>query len=292
MPQLEAVDHDPFVVHALEPVDHDPWADGPSPADIASMTHQPEGPNPAQPYLDAANRYLQSGDYEPVHLPGTKPADYLRELSRNPDILAKNVEQASNFNFAGVSGRTSAFWNDVNTARMRDLLEQGVSTSKIAKELGTTRNTVIGKANRMDLPPSGASPGTPPSMWTDDLVNSLRDFHAQGITDTAMEKKLGIDKWSIGDKRRELGLPVNHGNRGVRNIIGTPEEEALKAYAPLRDADREPLPLARTVLSRDASGRPLTTQPFRMGNEDAVLEAGAGRYALKPVDHDPFATQH
>src|SRR5713101_7212266 len=65
------------------------------------MTHQAEQPNPVPPIVEAVRRYLQSGNYDPVHEPGTQPADYLRELARNPDILAKNIEQASQFNFGG-----------------------------------------------------------------------------------------------------------------------------------------------------------------------------------------------
>ena len=66
------------------------------------MTHQAEQPNPVRPIVDAVRGYLQSGDYNPVHNPGTEPKDYLRELARDPAILAKNIDQASNFNFGGV----------------------------------------------------------------------------------------------------------------------------------------------------------------------------------------------
>src|SRR5258707_9727414 len=69
--------------------------------EIGAMTHWPEQPNPVHPIVEAVRKYLQSGDYNPVHEAGTQPADYLRELARNPDILAKNIEQASQFNFGG-----------------------------------------------------------------------------------------------------------------------------------------------------------------------------------------------
>ena len=68
-----------------------------------TMTHQPEQPNQAQPYLDAFKGLFSGIDLNPVHLPGTRPADYLSELARNPDILAKNIDQASNFNFGGAT---------------------------------------------------------------------------------------------------------------------------------------------------------------------------------------------
>src|SRR5258706_335824 len=71
-------------------------------SEIGAMTHWPEQPNPVPPIVEAVRRYLQSGDYNPVHEPGTEPRDYLRELARNPDIMAKNIDQASAFNFGGV----------------------------------------------------------------------------------------------------------------------------------------------------------------------------------------------
>src|SRR5258706_8452485 len=73
--------------------------------DVAArmMTHRAEQPNPVRPIVDAARGYLQSGDFNPVHNPGTEPKDYLRELARNPAIRAKGIEQASNFNFGGVT---------------------------------------------------------------------------------------------------------------------------------------------------------------------------------------------
>src|SRR5882762_11676931 len=76
---------------------------------IGAMTHWPEQPNPVPPIVEAVRRYLQSGDYNPVHEPGTQPADYLRELARNPDIMAKNIDQASQFNFGGVTKPITAY---------------------------------------------------------------------------------------------------------------------------------------------------------------------------------------
>src|SRR5258708_12011772 len=73
-----------------------------------TMTHQAEQPNPVRPIIDAARGYPQSGDFTPVHEPGPQPADYLRHLYRNPDILPKNLQQASNFTFGALANPTPA----------------------------------------------------------------------------------------------------------------------------------------------------------------------------------------
>src|SRR5258708_3010352 len=105
--------------------------------DVAArmMTHQAEQPNPVRPIIDAARGYLQSGDFNPVHDPGTQPADYLRELYRNPDILAKNVQQASNFNFGGMANPTPVIaGNPAKISKLLEMLNAGENPTVIAKE--------------------------------------------------------------------------------------------------------------------------------------------------------------
>lgn len=43
-------------------------------------------------------------------------------------------------------------WNEERTTTLKELWEQGYSASQIGKELGCTRNSIIGKAHRLDLP--------------------------------------------------------------------------------------------------------------------------------------------
>src|SRR5258708_32452998 len=107
------------------------------------MTHQPEQPNPVRPIIDAARGYLQSDDFNPVHEPGPQPADCLRELYRNPDILAKNVQQASNFNFGGMANPTPVIaGNAARIARINEMLEMGHGTKAIAEDIGVGNNAV------------------------------------------------------------------------------------------------------------------------------------------------------
>jgi hypothetical protein len=68
--------------------------------------------------------------FEPVHMAGAKPADYLRELSRNPDILRKNIEQASNF--ALDAGTVRRIGGKTMTERRAEIAEQlGVSVKNV-----------------------------------------------------------------------------------------------------------------------------------------------------------------
>jgi len=43
-------------------------------------------------------------------------------------------------------------WNDETIARLRMLWDEGHATAEIARRMGITKNAVIGKAHRLDLP--------------------------------------------------------------------------------------------------------------------------------------------
>jgi hypothetical protein len=98
-----------------------------SPDDIASMTHYSEAPNPAAPYMKALSDFATSGDFMPAHKPGTEPKDYLNELAQNPDILAKNIDQASQLNFGGMFFPASR----AEAAAASAMLKKGFSDNEI-----------------------------------------------------------------------------------------------------------------------------------------------------------------
>lgn len=53
-------------------------------------------------------------------------------------------------------------WSDDKIAKLRRLWEEGLPTAEIGRRLGITKNAVIGKAWRLDLPPAPrfGRPGT------------------------------------------------------------------------------------------------------------------------------------
>src|SRR5262245_14827562 len=57
---------------------------------------------------------------------------------------------------------TSSSWNDDDIARLRTLWNEGLTTSEIGRRLGMTKNAVIGKAWRLELPPRRAPIATNP----------------------------------------------------------------------------------------------------------------------------------
>ena len=57
-------------------------------------------------------------------------------------------------------------WNDETIARIRALWAEGLSTSEIGRRMGITKNAVVGKAHRLNLParpsPIRRTPGEKP----------------------------------------------------------------------------------------------------------------------------------
>jgi len=99
------------------------------------------------------DRQITAGPFDPVHLSGTQPKDYLRELSRNPDILAKNIDQASNFNFAGMARYGKPYFRNrpgVNEA-IKEGLEKRLSYSEIARQLGVSHGAVMHQADNLNV---------------------------------------------------------------------------------------------------------------------------------------------
>lgn len=77
MPLLQQVEDDPFAPQ-LQPVDHDPF--NPSPADVASMTHYPAGPNPAKPMIDALAAFAGGGLQGLANQHGATTPDWSQRL--------------------------------------------------------------------------------------------------------------------------------------------------------------------------------------------------------------------
>lgn len=143
MPDLEPVSGDPFAMQ-IQPVTGNPFD---------SMTHYAEQSNPAQPYVNAVKSFLQAPDLSPVHLPGTQPKDYLRELSQNPDILARTIDQAQSFasmfgmsnpspisrlGRPGLQGQLGKFQLD----DLRKDFEAGLNNRQIADKYNVTKEAI------------------------------------------------------------------------------------------------------------------------------------------------------
>jgi GcrA cell cycle regulator len=54
--------------------------------------------------------------------------------------------------------KPASSWNDENIERLRTFWSEGLTASEIGRRLGVTKNTVIGKVWRLELPPRRETP--------------------------------------------------------------------------------------------------------------------------------------
>jgi hypothetical protein len=165
MPDLVPVDHDPFAsAPQFVPVDHDPFA-------VQSMTHQPEQPNPAAPYLNAAKNIAGSGlAFATGGLKGAG-VDVLPDWMNTFGSVFQNPDNAAAIGAIGPAG----------IARMGEMLADGATQRQIADELKASLGDVQRTIRKEGLPtnPSRGAPVkqigefTAPESSIDKLVKSL-----------------------------------------------------------------------------------------------------------------------
>lgn len=95
-------------------------------------------------------------------------------------------------------------WNDEAVARLGELRDRGLSAARIAAEMGTSRNAVIGKLNRVKIPTEAA-------IWTPEREQWLRGLVANGATQMEIGMKMKLSRSSVSGKMLRLGLKSRSG---------------------------------------------------------------------------------
>jgi GcrA cell cycle regulator len=66
-------------------------------------------------------------------------------------------------------------WTEDKTARLSELWDEGIPAAEIGRRLGVTKNAVIGKAWRLDLPPRRVSEGPSPVPSLAEIMPAATD---------------------------------------------------------------------------------------------------------------------
>jgi GcrA cell cycle regulator len=159
-------------------------------------------------------------------------------------------------------------WSDEIIARLRALWDEGHSTAEIGRRLGVSKNAVVGKAHRLDLP-ARPSPIRRDGIGASPRVRAPR--RAEGPT---LPPLVSTDGGPMGQSPR----PAHAG--GARDGQGQASGGLARAYsapapqpAPPPPAPRiqvTPRPFARTVACCWPIGEP-GTKSFRFCDGDALL---------------------
>ena len=104
-------------------------------------------------------------------------------------------------------------WSAKRVARLRLLWRTGLSTAEIGRLLGMSKSAVVGKIDRLRLPPPSAElqarkrrHAGRPLFWIAKRVAELRKLWGTK-SNAAIGRKLGVSKAAIFRQAHRLGLP-------------------------------------------------------------------------------------
>jgi len=166
-----------------------------------TMTHEAEGPDPAQPYLDRASQCARSGlGFATGGLQGAgmPMPDWMRS---NP--VQRALQNPDNAAAMGMANPTPVIAGKGMLARFNDLVAQGYGRQAIADELG------IGKASvGRQLAKSGQKTAAAenPSFWeaNPDSIDQMKTMLKQGMSHAKIAEKLGTSPGNVSQKVSRL----------------------------------------------------------------------------------------
>jgi len=100
-------------------------------------------------------------------------------------------------------------WTEARIEQLSALFAGGMSASRIAAELGITRNAVIGKMHRLRLPPrpTGRPPDTNGNAnWTAEEIATLKARWKARAQVKMIARELGKSPGAVKGKAKRLGL--------------------------------------------------------------------------------------
>jgi len=157
------------------------------------------------------------------------------------------------------------YWTPKQDQRLAELRSEGLSSEQIGKRLGFSKNAVIGRAMRIDLPSKGNP--TEGIDWSDAMLMQLRQFRAEGHSVPAIARRVGVTYAQARKKIDYLNLPkvyVRHTERRPKTPPELLELECLARQvareredtAPVRGRALDPLVKYDGCMWPVSSGRP------------------------------------
>lgn len=172
------------------------------------------------------------------------------------------------------------FWTPEQDAQLRQHWDAGHSTAEIGRRMGVTKNSIIGRAHRLLLPPRAAicnSALAPVSDRQRDIIRNL--WRAEPIT--AICRLTGLDNRRVKKLAVEMDLPEK--SRGVvfrpaaRAQRGLSQTSATRAAFPSPARPGDPRPAVASGLI-GVSSQP--NSPGAASNPRPVFLAGKCQFPL------------
>lgn len=101
-------------------------------------------------------------------------------------------------------------WTAELDERLKSLWGSGLSGSQIGAEFGITRNAVLGRVHRLNIPAREGRPG-----WPDEKIGQFTRLWAEKVPAIAMAPQFGLCRQEVYKVARRLGLKPR-GDEGPR----------------------------------------------------------------------------
>jgi GcrA cell cycle regulator len=150
-------------------------------------------------------------------------------------------------------------WTTEMIARLRALWDEGHSTAEIGRRLGVSKNAVVGKAHRLDLP------ARPSPIRRDGSGATPRTRSPRRVAGPTLPPLVSTHAGASAQAPRPAAMQP----RPVAAPLATPRPVAVAA-APAPRMQVAPRPFARTVACCWPIGEP-GTKSFRFCDADALL---------------------
>ncbi len=98
-------------------------------------------------------------------------------------------------------------WEPDKIEALTALAFQGLSSRRIADQLGVSRNSVIGMAHRLGIQLGGALGRR--TVWTDERKAQLGKLSIAAYTDGEIGAILGVSRQAVRDQRRRLQMATH-----------------------------------------------------------------------------------
>lgn len=150
-------------------------------------------------------------------------------------------------------------WDDPAVElKLRALWESGLSTEKIGKAMGLTKNAIVGKAHRLDLParpsPIRRDPDAKPRERIARVTGSTLPPLASGVESSPPAPRLSPEQRTVASQHR-----ANLASAVARSpVVMTPIP--LPVYRPMPIDFRAPLPRPASAPSTPRYGRVIECQ--------------------------------
>lgn len=120
-------------------------------------------------------------------------------------------------------------WTNDQATTLRRLWDEGHSGAEIARQMGMTKNAVVGRAHRMDLPSRPSPIGQPKRELDDAQRGQLAQMIGKGFTrdQCAAVLRVGRDIVSREAKRLGLGGARHRGQDGAGVVLRARQASAL-----------------------------------------------------------------